>query len=344
MADTSYLPLELWWRILDLLPGRDLCSVALVSRYFRDMMEDPALWRNVRISRRKLKESGLGKMLANNRLRRVTEVDLSYLDLTTESVKILRTVVGRFENIRMKYSLVTEEQKEAVLRAAVNSEVLQRLDVDSVNLCLVHGDLVSSSLAGRRAVGLNNTGLSHDQLVTLLTRLPSLSRVEDLTLSGNSLSSLPPGLLSAAVSQVRRLDLGHCGLSPDQLSSVLCECLWSTSVEELSLAGADLGEANGRGVSPQLLMDAASCLRVLDLCSARLTRKHQVALLTSLTMDCSTLEELDLSGQDLSGLPANLLARSLTNLGTVNLNYTKATTEQLTAVLRSLARTRSAAI
>ena len=72
-----------------------------------------------------------------------------------------------------------------------------------------------------------------------------------------------------------------------------------------------------------------------------LTRKQLFATLYSLTLDFSTLELLDLSAQDLASLPANLLAKSLSNLRTINLNYTKVTTEQLTAVLRSVARNKT---
>ena len=88
-------------------------------------------------------------------------------------------------------------------------------------------------------------------------------------------------------------------------------------------------------------MDSFACLTKLNLCSAHLSRKQLFAVLYSLTLDSSTLELLDLSAQDLSSLPANLLFQSLGNLKTLNLNYTKTSTEQLTAILRSIVRSKS---
>ena len=162
------------------------------------------------------------------------------------------------------------------------------------------------------------------------------SRISSLTLSGINLAELPEQYLCLAVDKVETLNLNNTRLTPDQLSAILCECIWSTSIEELNLTGANFTD-----VSSQLLMDAFACLTRVSLCSAFLTRKQLFANLYSLTMDFSTLEKLDLSTQDLCSLPANLLSKSLSNLRAINLNYTKMTTEQLTAVLRSIVRSKT---
>eukprot|EP00091_Calanus_sinicus_P007603 TRINITY_DN18724_c0_g1_i1.p1 TRINITY_DN18724_c0_g1~~TRINITY_DN18724_c0_g1_i1.p1 ORF type:complete len:174 (+),score=21.03 TRINITY_DN18724_c0_g1_i1:331-852(+) len=161
----------------------------------------------------------------------------------------------------MRYSNVTEAQKEAILKTATKSKVLQDLDLDSVTLNDMNRDLVTKALVERNTVGLNNTGLTYDQLVTLLMNIPT-SKVLNLTLSGVNLSDLPDQYLSSTISKVKTLDFKNAQLTPVQLSSILCECIWSTSIEELNLTGA-----NFSGVSPQLLMDAFACLTTLNLCS-----------------------------------------------------------------------------
>eukprot|EP00092_Neocalanus_flemingeri_P002836 GFUD01003034.1.p1 GENE.GFUD01003034.1~~GFUD01003034.1.p1 ORF type:complete len:434 (+),score=103.81 GFUD01003034.1:56-1357(+) len=333
MADS--LPVELWWKILEFLTGKDLCNVALVSNFFRRLAEEPALWSGVKINRDKIEDQGIDRLLSNYRLKKVKEVDLSYLDLTKENIENLQRIIEHFQRVRMRYSNVTNAQKEAILKSAITSKVLQDLDLDSIALSEIHRDLLTKALVGRNTVGLNNTDLNYDQLVTLLMSIPT-SKVENLTLSGINLSDLPEQYLRSTISKVTTLDFSNTCLTPDQLSSILCECIWSISIEELNLTGAHFA-----GVSSQLLLDAAACLTHLNLCSAVLTRKQLFALLYSLTLDCSTLEDLNLSAQDVSSLPANLLAKSLSNLKTINLNYTKASTEQLTAVLRSLIKTKT---
>jgi len=333
MADC--LPVEIWWKILEFVPGKDLCNVALVCSFFRRLTEDPALWCGVKIKRDKIESQGIDQLLSIHRLQKVTDIDLSYLDLTMESVENLKRVTEHFQKIRMRYSNVTDIQKEAILKTAIASTSLKELDLDSITLANIHQDLVKKALVGRTTVGLNNTCLTYDQLVTLLMNIPT-SKVENLTLSGLNMSDLSEQQVGSILSKVKTLDLSNSRLTPDQLSAILCECIWSYSIEELNLTGA-----NFDGVSSQLLMDAVACLTKINLSSSVLTRKQLFALLYSLNLDFSTLETLDLSAQDLSSLPANLLAKSLKNLKTLNLNYTKVSTEQVTAVLRSLPKTQT---
>ena len=329
------LPVEIWWKILKFLPGPDLCSVALVCSFFRQLTQEPALWSFVTINRDKIEQFGLDQLFNNYRMKRVKEIDLSYLDLTNETLDNVKKVVNHFEKLRMRYTNVTKDQKKAVLKASVTSNHLKDLDLDSIPLDDMDDELITNALVEKRIVGLNNTCLTYSQVVTLLMKIPT-SQVTNLTLSGVNLSDIPPHHLCLLVARVEVLDLSNTRLTGDQLAAVLCECIWSTSIEEINLTGA-----NFAGVSSQLLLDGLACLTSVSLCSAMLTRKQLFATLYSLTLDFSTLELLDLSAQDLATLPANLLAKSLSNLRTINLNYTKVTTEQLTAVLRSVARTKT---
>ena len=95
MADI--LPVELWWSILEYLSGQDLCQVALVSSYFRQLTKEPALWSWVKINMDKIEENGLDQLLNNHRLRKVKEIDISYLDLTDENISNVIKVIGRFK-------------------------------------------------------------------------------------------------------------------------------------------------------------------------------------------------------------------------------------------------------
>jgi len=230
---------------------------------------------------------------------------------------------------------LTCPQKNVILKNAIDSENLYELDLDSVDLSDINDELIVKGLARRKSVCLNNTNLTYGQLVRVLKSLP-VSQISELILSGMDLSELPENFLCLSVSKVRSLDMSNTHLTGDQLSAILCECIWSNSIENLNLTGANFAD-----VSSQLLMDSFACLTKLNLCSAHLSRKQLFAVLYSLTLDSSTLELLDLSAQDLSSLPANLLFQSLGNLKTLNLNYTKTSTEQLTAILRSIVRSKS---
>ena len=76
------LPTELWWKILRMVPSSSLCQMALVSRYFRQLTQDPVLWSHVNIRKDMIEKEGLENLLDNPRLLRVRKIDLSYLDIS----------------------------------------------------------------------------------------------------------------------------------------------------------------------------------------------------------------------------------------------------------------------
>lgn len=138
-----------------------------------------------------------------------------------------------------------------------------------------------------------------------------------------------------AVLTVRHLDLGNTSLGPGHLAAVLTEVIWSNEIEELELTGADMDTDS---VPAQLLTDSLACLSSINLTSTCLSRTQLLSVLHSATVYWSTLSHLNLSTLDLSCLPSSLLAAATTNLTSLRINYSKLSTEQLTAVVRSVVK------
>ena len=136
------LPPELWTQIFSLLPGPSLCSVSLVSRYFRDLTRDPALWRNVTVSRETIQRLGLQSLLECERLRLVERLDLSYLDLTEARVESLVRLVGRLEAVSLRYCNLTHLQLTALINSLASAR-LAELSLDSLTLSQVQSGALS---------------------------------------------------------------------------------------------------------------------------------------------------------------------------------------------------------
>ena len=134
------LPPELWTQIFSLLPGPSLCSVSLVSRYFRDLARDPGLWRNVSVSRETIQRLGLASLLDCERLRLVERLDLSYLDLTQAGVEDLVRLVARLEVVSLRYRLVHHHWSSSYITALSLVETFPNEDCVS-NLMLLAGSL-----------------------------------------------------------------------------------------------------------------------------------------------------------------------------------------------------------
>ena len=193
---------------------------------------------------------------------------------------------------------------------------------------------LTQAVVARRVINLNNTGLTSSQLVSVLQHSPA-SHLTTLTLSGLDMSQLPPHLLQLAVLTVRHLDLANTDLQPHHLTALLTEVIWSNNIEELELTGAHLDTDS---VTSQLLTDSLACLSSVNLTSTSLNTRQLASVLTSASLDWSTLTQLNLSTLDLTSLPSSLIARTSAALSSLKINYSKVTTEQLTALVRALAR------
>ena len=183
------LPPELWTKILLLLPGPSLCSVRLVCRHFRDLAQDPGLWRHVNISRETIQRRGLQPLLEDQRLSRVVRLDLSYLDLTRASRESLLSLLERFESVYLRYCNLSEAQLGWVLDqlASPLTTQLREVSLDSISLNNIPVETLSRAVATKQSVNLNNTGLSPLQLSSILLRAPS-SLLQTLVLSGVDMS------------------------------------------------------------------------------------------------------------------------------------------------------------
>ena len=132
--------------------------------------------------------------------------------------------------------------------------------------------------------------------------------------------------------------MSNTHLTGDQMSDLLCSCIWSDNLEELDITGNSLEH-----VSSQLLLDSVACLTCLNISSVSpVSRKQMFSVLQSVTMDWSTLSSLNLSTLDLTMLPSSLLSSSLSFLSSIKLNYCKMTSEQITSVVRAVAKSNCA--
>lgn len=187
------LPPEVWSLILQQLPGPSLCSVRLVCRHFRELTQDPALWRHVTVSREAIQRLGLHNLLDNQRLARVTRLDLSYLDLTEASRESLLRLMERFEAVYMRYCNLSQQQLSSIVSRLASSATsqLREVSLDSICLTSIPVESLTRAVTSRQRINLNNTGLSASQLNSVLLHSPS-SHLQSLVLSGVDMSQAGP--------------------------------------------------------------------------------------------------------------------------------------------------------
>ena len=105
----------------------------------------------------------------------------------------------------------------------------------------------------------------------------------------------------------------------------------------------DMSENNMLDIDPELLAKVVTKLQKLnidvrnDFRHTNITHQQAAAILTAVS-EGSTLTELKIGYNNLSGVDLELLAKVVTNLDTLNLKYTKLTQQQIASVITSASK------
>ena len=168
----------------------------------------------------------------------------------------------------------------------------------------------------------------------MLDIIPSSVTFTDIDLWGNNLSGVPADILAMVVSHLKTVRLTFIQLATNQSVKVLDIIPSSATLTNLDLWGNNLV-----GVPAAILAMAVGRLKTVNLESTQLTINQSVKVL-DIIPSSATLNNLDLWGNNLSAVPADILAMVVGRLETVNLSYTQLTTNQCVKVLESIPPTR----
>jgi len=162
------------------------------------------------------------------------------------------------------------------------------LDFSFSSLIHVDPELLATLVTQTEEVNLRNTDLSKKQLNTLLLKISQeQTKLKQLDLAENNLSSIEPSLLASALARLTLAGLCFCQLSTVQLGVVLASISQdSSSLKHLSLADNYLAE-----VDPVLIGQSLVGLKTFNLCGSKLT-PHQISVALALIAHSTTLEQI----------------------------------------------------
>ena len=315
--------------VIKKLVPQDLCYLSQTSTSIKAKTSRPEFWQLINVSQRKIKQEGLSKLFIIEKFKLVQRIDLSYMDFTDQELisnlhavaassvveldlegvnkvptKLLASVASRLKKINLSCSDPTKEQLVAVLETCVPLTAMTRLNWQRYH---------------------NLRGLPVDLLTRAYGKLRQLTHV-NLEYCTN-LQKVPVDLLVKALGNLIQINLNNTDLTQQQNLAVVKMCASSPSMMELSLCGADLAD-----VPPQTLGQAAGSLSKIELGRCRLTRDQIISVLDACSAS-STLNHVDMRCNNLQEVPAEQLAKAVGNLQSVDLAYTRLTTEQCIAVL-----------
>ena len=243
------LPPEMLERVFQSLGHQDLQAALQVCRGWRRAGEAPRLWTGVCLRASRERMAGLQEVLAMRRML---------------LVRGLRLEGG---------GPVSEDLLEEVLRhRGLSCLVLQGSHLSSVRPVVLAG-LVSKL----EELELAGTLLTGRQLQTLLQAVESGKKLRKLRVTLTALSSVEPGLLARAASQVEEVGRRNTRLTRQQIEAVL-----DASNGEARLARLDLAaNLSLTDVAPGVLAAAAAQLEHVDISLTALLKPQVEAIFTS---------------------------------------------------------------
>jgi len=345
-AINRLLPTEVLYRVFYLLPPRDLKTVVLVCRWWREVGEAPALW--VWVCLKVKEESGakVQEMLVSRRLQAVRRIELEEVevsskllgavarhpglqemevdaDISTVDPELLARTVLQLEDV--DFVLVTPQQVTTICTHMTGNSKLKNLGLSCEHLSSVDAEVLARAVTQLEEVYFDK--LTCHQVTAICTAMKDNSKLRKLNLSYTNLSLVEPGLLSQAVTRLGEVDLSFTDLTPPQAEALFGALSTTSQLKVLKISGSNLST-----VDPDMMALAVSKLIEANINNTQLIPQQVEAIFAALETP-SQLKTLHLKSSNLSSVDPGVLARVVNKLETVEMNLCHLTVGHLTQVL-----------
>ncbi|XP_023324271.1 uncharacterized protein LOC111698220 isoform X2 [Eurytemora carolleeae] len=245
-------------------------------------------------------------------------------------VPILHIFQGLFDRLYklelnlLDFSGVGTEYWSAVFRSMPDSLESLTLGGMGLDLADVPVDIVSNALSRRKELDLSGIVLSPSHWDQFFLKM-NVGRLIDLKLKMINISDLKAETISSAFSNLRSLSLNYVCLSTDQWNHLFINSF--PSIHHLTVNNVNLSN-----IQDTSWESTVRRVETLNLAFTNLTDSQSSRILSSALLN-STLRTLNLAGNILRDVPADLLANTATGIHTVNLAAAKLVDKQVVALL-----------
>merc|ERR1719319_1950594 len=357
------LPPELWRAITNpYISINDSCSLALVSRSMWGRSREHKEWRNLKVNWKKLIKRGahslfdcpsfkMVKVLTLSRSQRASSDDRELINEVLEcslncstleeiefelsisevSPELLARAVSELKGVTFRSEAkLTNKQLTILLEKSLQSDTLTDLNLDGIDLSEISAELLAKVCAILQNVNLRGTQLTAEQMTLILNTSSTSSTLKGLDFTYSDMSNVSLQLVSAAVPKLETVKMKKTSLTNVKLVDILIHSFSSATLKKLSLS-------SGCEVIILKLVNSNPRRYQLDLSEMGpyLPPSCITTILTK-AVETSSLSKLDMTGINLSSIPAILIASLASQLHTLNLSNTKLTTEPSTIILKEL--------
>jgi len=255
------LPQEILFTFFKHLSYSDLRCVLLVCRYWRDVGQDPVLWKKLKLVVEKPKMPLLGKILSMRRLACVEHLEVNGYGYTGTP------------------AIIDKDSAEVILKSKVSKLTLKHCDVS--NVAPEDLDRLINNLC---SLVLWQTVLDKVQISCIFQSVIKSGNLKELDIGYSyiDLASIEPDILATALNKVKKVNLGHTKLSISQLSTLFRYISSKTMIQNLDIGYRDLG-----AIQTEILKSALNNLEKANICATKLITTPYILSYKYLAKSCS---------------------------------------------------------
>ena len=311
----SCLPREIMVNIFQYLNYTELKQVVLVCQHWRELGEDPFLWRKFCLDPVKVFQETA----------KVFEEDFTYEGQfqcnSGEFSKLLNIPrLAMLEHLEINPKSV-RKLKEEIFVSILNSNLSSLYVGYKTQLLNILPGTIANVINSLKNVTLK-AKLTNNQLEQFFD-VSKTTNLETLELYHNNLSKVKSPHLSELFSNLKQLTLSFVEVTTSQAEEIFTKISQLSRLESLHMNNVNLSK-----VDPDVLAKSLGNLKKLSLQNALLHRKQVKQLLVRLG-EGNWLTLLDLSGNDLSFASSNMLASVVIRVEKAGLRDTNLNIEQI---------------
>ena len=237
------LPKELLLHIFRFLGHGDLKIVVLVCKLWRNIGEDPVLWKHLKFVIGRNNISMIDNILETNRLQCLEHLEIN----------------GYGDKAR---PLLRSETVSVLLKCSASKLTLKNCDLTQLSK-----EDLTSVISKLKTLSLWQVVMERAQIITLfavMLKARSLSEI-DIGYGYLDLSHISPSLFAKSLSRRKKVNLGHMRLSESQLT-----CLFENISKKTTLRTLDVGYRDLSFIDEDVLRGALKKLDNTNICPLKL--------------------------------------------------------------------------
>merc|ERR1712142_16366 len=336
ITNINSLPLEILMMIFSKVKLNDLKSAMLVSKKWKDIIEDPKMWKH--FNSKPVFPEQVGKLLNIPRL-----CLMEKLEMRTGGEKDMVTLRGVDGSEGPKYSMYLIRRVEDQHINEIQKSEISDLDLSNCDLIKVTPDLLGDFLNNLKKLKLHSTVFTVAQLDDIFEKMSEFTNIDEVDLNFKSTDvtkHVEDEFISAGLNNIKTLTF------PDmtkQLVNMQIEDFFRKMSEKTKIVSLDLTNAGIAFVPIEILAKALNNLETLKMTLITISNEHANAFFTHMQEFTNLKQlEIDTKNTNINSVNPRIFSKAIVKLTKVTLKYTYLNTEQLELMFQQILKKGSA--